>query len=261
MESRMEKYYEPDLEDFQRSKKNADLYKEVYGSYDDFEDIVVPDNTNEVEIDNINTIVGNRASRMKKNNIEMEELPEIDEEVGIETTEKVHDINTLLEKAKEENAKVKKENPINRNVPNYLANLESDTKTKELISKYNGVQDDDLPILKEVKYVTSEISLEDKKINTASLSLDILSDLKPSGNTFISGGFKEEEIDKSEEEEKKEFYTGNININEDDFEEDDEEFIPEKKSHIFLKVMLLIIGFASLFVALYFILREYTNLF
>lgn len=256
MESRMERYDEVDINDYQRSKKNATLYKEIYGNYSDLEDLPIPENTNEIEIDSLNSIVGSRVSKrkeeVKNQDYELEDL-----EDNHEDSEKVYDINELLEKAKVENAKVKKEVTVNKNIPNYLANLESDKSTKDIISKYDGNDDDDMPIVKEV---VIEEEVNDKK-GDSTLSLDILSDLKPSGNTFISGGFKEEEIDKSEEEEKKEFYTGNININEDDFEEDDEEFIPEEKSHIFLKVMLLIIGFASLFVALYFILREYTNLF
>lgn len=256
MESRMERYDEVDINDYQRSKKNATLYKEIYGNYSDLEDLPIPENTNEIEIDSLNSIVGSRVSKrkeeVKNQDYELEDL-----EDNHEDNEKVYDINELLEKAKVENAKVKKEVTVNKNIPNYLANLESDKSTKDIISKYDGNDDDDMPIVKEV---VIEEEVNDKK-GDSTLSLDILSDLKPSGNTFISSGFKEEEIDKSEEEEKKEFYTGNININEDDFEEDDEEFIPEEKSHIFLKVLLLIIGFASLFVALYFILREYTNLF
>ena len=46
MESRMEKYNEINIEKFQRSKKNANLYKEVYGNYGDFEDLPIPENTN-----------------------------------------------------------------------------------------------------------------------------------------------------------------------------------------------------------------------
>ena len=252
----MERYDEVDINDYQRSKKNATLYKEIYGNYSDLEDLPIPENTNEIEIDSLNSIVGSRVTKrkeeVKNQDYELEDL-----EDNHEDNEKVYDINELLEKAKVENAKVKKEVTVNKNMPNYLANLESDKSTKDIISKYDGNDDDDMPIIKEV---VIEEEVNDKK-GDSTLSLDILSDLKPSGNTFISSGFKEEEIDKSEEEEKKEFYTGNININEDDFEEDDEEFIPEEKSHIFLKVLLLIIGFASLFVALYFILREYTNLF
>ena len=65
MESRMNKYQEFDIEEFQRSKKNANLYKEVYGNYDDFDDLPIPENTNEIDIENLKSLVGSRTSRRK----------------------------------------------------------------------------------------------------------------------------------------------------------------------------------------------------
>jgi len=259
MESRMEKYQEFDIENFQRSKKNAYLYKEVYGNYGDFEDLPIPENTNEIDMENLKSLVGSRTSRMKEQleNIDVEE-----ENIVIPEEGKVHDINALLEKAKEENAKIKKEVPVNRNVPNYLASLESDKNTKEIILKYDGDNDDDLPIVKEIKYSTSEIHFDGNNVNTSSLSLDILSDLKPNGNTNVSEPIKFEDLD---EEEEKEFYSGKLEFSKADFEtnkvEDDEELFYEEKDYTFLKVMLIIIGLASIFTAAYFILREYTNIF
>ena len=49
MESRMERYDEVDINDYQRSKKNATLYKEIYGNYSDLEDLTIPENNNEIE--------------------------------------------------------------------------------------------------------------------------------------------------------------------------------------------------------------------
>ena len=43
--------------------------------------------------------------------------------------------------------------------------------------------------------------------------------------------------------------------------DDDEEFFEEENNHTFLKVILIIIGLSSLFTAIYFILKEYTNIF
>jgi len=259
MESRMEKYKQFDIEDFQRCKKNATLYKEVYGNYGDFEDLPVSDNTNEIDIENLKSLVGSRVSRRKE---QLEEIDVEDESIVMPEEDKIYDINALLEKAKEENAKIKKETPINKSVPNYLASLESDKNTKEIILKYDGDNDDDLPIVKEIKYSTSEIHFDGNNVNTSSLSLDILSDLKPNGNTNVSEPIKFEDLD---EEEEKEFYSGKLEFSKADFEtnkvEDDEELFYEEKDYTFLKVMLIIIGLASIFTAAYFILREYTNIF
>lgn len=256
MESRMERYDEVDINDYQRSKKNATLYKEIYGNYSDLEDLPIPENTNEIEIDSLNSIVGSRVSKrkeeVKNQDYELEDL-----EDNHEDSEKVYDINELLEKAKVENAKVKKEVTVNKNIPNYLANLESDKSTKDIISKYDGNDDDDMPIIKEV---VIEEEVNDKK-GDSTLSLDILSDLKPSGNTLVSEPMITEEDVKENQD--KEFFSSELKFDKKDFAkgDDDEEFFEEENNHTFLKVILIIIGLSSLFTAIYFILKEYTNIF
>ena len=252
----MERYDEVDINDYQRSKKNATLYKEIYGNYSDLEDLPIPENTNEIEIDSLNSIVGSRVSKrkeeVKNQDYELEDL-----EDNHEDSEKVYDINELLEKARVENAKVKKEVTVNKNMPNYLANLESDKSTKDIISKYDGNDDDDMPIIKEV---VIEEEVNDKK-GDSTLSLDILSDLKPSGNTLVSEPMITEEDIKENQD--KEFFSSELKFDKKDFAkgDDDEEFFEEENNHTFLKVILIIIGLSSLFTAIYFILKEYTNIF
>lgn len=256
MESRMERYDEVDINDYQRSKKNATLYKEIYGNYSDLEDLPIPENTNEIEIDSLNSIVGSRVSK-RKEEVKSQDYKLEDLEDTHEDSEKVYDINELLEKAKVENAKVKKEVTVNKNIPNYLANLESDKSTKDIISKYDGNDDDDMPIVKEV---VIEEEVNDKK-GDSTLSLDILSDLKPSGNTLVSEPMITEEDIKENQD--REFFSSELRFDKKDFakEEDDEEFFEEENNHTFLKVILIIIGLSSLFTAIYFILKEYTNIF
>lgn len=248
MDSRMERYEEVNIDNYQRSKKNAGLYKEVYGNYADFEDLPIPENTNEIDIENFKSLVGSRIDRKKERiednfNVEEEKIEVIKEE------NKVYDINELLEKAKVENAKIKKEVVVNKNIPNYLANLESDKNTKDIISKYEN-DDDDLPIIKTTEYTTNIIN-----VKTDNLSLDILSDLKPSGDTFVSEPINDNE----EKQEEKEFYSGKINFSESDFnigeENDDEEFY-EESNHSFLKIILIVVIISSLITAGYFVLHE-----
>lgn len=252
MESRMERYEEVDIDNFQRSKKNATLYKEIYGNYSPLEDLPIPDNASEIEINNLSSIVESRISKRKEEvesqNYEIENIQNVLEE------EKVYDINELLEKAKEENAKVKKEVQINKNIPNYLASLESDKNTKDIISKYDGSDDDDMPIVKEQE---QDYSKEENKSNQT-LSLDILSDLKPSGNTLVSKPMIEEEDIKN-----KEFFSSELKFDKNDFsnEEEDDDFFELQNNHTFLKVLLIIIGLSLLVTFSYFILKEYTSIF
>lgn len=256
MESRMEKYQEVDIEEFQRSKKNANLYKEIYGNYSDFEDLPISENTNEIDIDNLKSLMGSRPIK-RKEVVDSQDVNIEENTMVISKEEKVYDINTLLEKAKEENAKIKKEVPVSRNVPNYLANLESDKNTREIILKYDGDNDDDLPIVKEITYSTSKIDLDEKVVSTSTLSLDILSDLKSSGDTSNI-----ELVDKNELlEEEKAFFDDKVKLSKEDFDEEDDELFYEEKNHTFLKVMLIIVGLASIFTAAYFIIKEYTNIF
>lgn len=256
MESRTDRYQELDIDNFQRSKKNADLYKEIYGNYDSFDNLPIPENTNEIDIENFKSLVESRSSKRK---VQLGNADTFDDEIVMPTEEKVYDINTLLEKAKEENAKIMKDVPVNKNIPNYLANLESDKTTKEMILKYDEDVDDDMPIVKQVQYSTSEISFDGSKVNTSSLSLDILSDLKSSDNTKTIEIVNKDIVEKAE----KEFYSGKLEFSNSDFEDkiDDNDEFYEDDNHVFLKTMLIIIGVTALIVALYFILKEYTNIF
>lgn len=70
----------------------------------------------------------------------------------------------------------------------------------------------------------------------------------------------EEDIKENQD---KEFFSSELKFDKKDFAkgDDDEEFFEEENNHTFLKVILIIIGLSSLFTAIYFILKEYTNIF
>ena len=272
MESRMKRYHEIDIDDFKRSKKNENLYKEVYGNYDDFENLPIPDNSNEIEIDNHEEVIGSREDKKKKQaEKELEDLKitKIDDKNEFTDIEKLYDINLLLEKAKEENAKIKKESSINKNIPNYLANLESDKTTKDIILKYDGDNDEDMPIMDDKTFSTFH-SLDDSNVSKSSnLSLDILSDLKPTGDTVVSSPITEKDEDLFKEKDE-DFYSGNFEFTSEDFEtvsddedddleeddDEDDEVFYEEKEHLGIKILLLIIGFLALGVSLFFIFNE-----
>ena len=66
MESRMKKYYTEELkEDAQRTKKNAPLYRQIYGAYDEFENLKLPVSDNEIDITDIGTSVTSREEYRK----------------------------------------------------------------------------------------------------------------------------------------------------------------------------------------------------
>ena len=54
MESRMEKYYRENPEYYKRSKRNAGLYKDIDNNINDLENLPIPDNSNEIDINKAN---------------------------------------------------------------------------------------------------------------------------------------------------------------------------------------------------------------
>lgn len=248
MDSRMNRYNNTDIENFSRSKKNASLYKEIYGNYGELENLPIDEHSNEREISNLDSLIPKRSSKKIENIIQTKE-ENLNINYDIKKEDKVYDINTLLEKAKEENAKIKKEIlPNNKVSSNYLANLESDKQTLNLISKYDDDDESDIdtPIASEIKDI--------QKANTKSLSLDILADLKPTGDTQVTEPIKEEETNE------KEFFSGKLKFSEEDFNKEEEFYEEEESNHTFLKIILIVIGLSSLFTAIYFILTEYFDI-
>lgn len=232
MKSRMEKYYKQDLSEFQRIKKNNDLYKSIYGSDDDFSDLPVSDNYVELDIADIKKGITSREEYKKAKelgNITNTKVKKIEEEKEEIKQEKVYDINKMLEKARMNNKYIKEDNDLVSD--KYLKSLEEFTKEEKI------------ELIKEKQEMKEEYNkeLEEKMKETASLSLDILSDLKPSEDTVVTTPIKDELIDEEKKEEEA-FYSGTYSFNKEDFEEKNDDFSDIESSNITLKVVLLSFG-------------------
>ena len=202
MRSRMEKYY-TEKPRYNRTTKNANLYKEVYRSYAELENLPIADNTNEIDMKDLEKIVkANNERHMEPKEKYTQELPRKKEE-----DQREYDINKILEKVKNNNRK-KEENQTVIS-PNYkfLSTLESQelpvTKIKESYENYTNQslensrnlkdEDDEIYMTRELKFkekqleVTREINLMKKE---ESSPLDLLEDLKPDGNTFVMDPIK-----------------------------------------------------------------------
>ncbi|UKI26290.1 MAG: hypothetical protein L6V91_05580 [Bacilli bacterium] len=53
MESRMEKYYKDNPEYYKRSKRNESLYKDVYKDINNLDNLPIPDNSNEIDLNGL----------------------------------------------------------------------------------------------------------------------------------------------------------------------------------------------------------------
>lgn len=285
MQSRMEKYYKQDLSEFKRTNKNASLYKQVYGEYSNLDNLPIPDNTNEIDITRLKQMIESRddyhkAKEAKEANIDSsakinyDSLREHDEIK--EQEQKIYDINKLLEKAKNDNKKLKEASQklIDTNY-NFLSTLQNSElsiteieKAKEMLENKNKVNSVD-----ENKYQTKRILDDptvDQLIPTSTSPLDLLSDLKPTGDTIVTqpikqdGAIEKEDvpvldpIGKKDEGKESDFYSGSYKFTKKDFEGGmSDEFLPEKKNHYFLKIMFLLFGIAMCATIIYFFIRYY----
>lgn len=247
MESRMEKYYSDDVSAFERTRKNEKLYKDLSREMSDFDNLPIPDNSNEIDMNGLKKIISSRDEYRKNKElsetfVRKEPLVKEKEEEVKSNNSRVYDINVLLENAKNE---INRSNAVNENKrminSNFLTNLE-DAKIPN--------SDDAMEIAMEV---------EEKGVSsTDSLPLDILMDLKGDDNTIVTDPIVKEEVTMIKQiKDGETFYSGSFNFSKKDFEEEDDEPFFEESNHIGIKIFFLIFGLLVLAAAIYFIITKY----
>ena len=200
MNSRMEKYYN-EMPMTRRTSRNKELYKEVYGNYSSLENLPIADNTNEIDMEQLQEIV-------KRENVKQMPKEESSHMIATKIKEeddpyKVYDINKILEQAKS-NYRPKEEKKIVSPTYKFLSTLESNELPVTEVKK--ALEDENTD--KEELYMTRELKFKDKRLEVTkeidtikeeqqekeydSSPLDLFEDLKPDGNTFISEPVKVE---------------------------------------------------------------------
>lgn len=245
MESRMEKYYKENPEYYKRSKRNEALYRDITRDMNDLDNLPIPDNSNEIDIDGLKQIISSRDEYRKAKDMGRTVTRERLVEEPKEDKRRVYDINVLLETAK---------NEVNKN---------NEVEGKKLINAnfLTDLDDANVPSndLVEVSEVTSENGKEKEVSNTDSLPLDILVDLKGTDNTVVTDPIVKDEVTMIEKiKDGETFYSGSFNFTKKDFadEEDDDNFF-EEKSHTGLKLFFLIIGLVLLAAVIYLAITKY----
>lgn len=245
MESRMEKYYKENPEYYKRSKRNEALYRDITRDMNDLDNLPIPDNSNEIDIDGLKQIISSRDEYRKAKDMGRTITRERVVEEPKEDKRRVYDINVLLETAK---------NEVNKN---------NEVEGKKLINAnfLTDLDDANVPSndLVEVSEVTSENGKEKEVSNTDSLPLDILVDLKGTDNTVVTDPIVKDEVTMIEKiKDGETFYSGSFNFTKKDFadEEDDDNFF-EEKSRTGLKVFFLIIGLVLLAAVIYLAITKY----
>ena len=212
MASRMEKYHGNTSSVGRRSVRNESLYKDIYDNveYSNIEKVATMEKTNEISLDQIQELLKERDSIKKKNIVE--EPPKV---VEPPEEERNYDIRDILVKAKDEHV--------------------DDNKNRNLSTQYNILKNISI---KEKMDEEDEKELEKTLVNTAvfkdfddnELSLDMLSDLKSTGNTLVEKtnvgdllhevkAAKDQYEPESDDGLDKSFYTSSLNFKDEDFEQ------------------------------------------
>lgn len=279
MESRMKKYYTEELkEDAQRTKKNAPLYRQIYGAYDEFENLKLPVSDNEIDITDIGTSVTSREEYRKmkeygsitnKNARIVKEDKTEDVKPNIESNNRVYNINEMLASVKGNRANM--DDKVVSTSANYLHTLQTDEEIKTDLEKvkemYNKISEE----------FDKEEEMDQKSdVSTGTLSLELLSDLKSDKDTEVMPGFGDDKSPTGDNNKSSSdngdrgndldntFYEGDYQFNNDDFNDDN--FFDgdmDKKGHYVIKSLLVIILIVLLVGCALYFLNEYNviNLF
>ena len=279
MESRMKKYYTEELkEDAQRTKKNAPLYRQIYGAYDEFENLKLPVSDNEIDITDIGTSVTSREEYRKmkeygsitnKNARIVKEDKMEDVKPNIESNNRVYNINEMLASVKGNRANM--DDKVVSTSANYLHTLQTDEEIKTDLEKvkemYNKISEE----------FDKEEEMDQKSdVSTGTLSLELLSDLKSDKDTEVMPGFRDDKSPTGDNTKSSSdngdsgndldntFYEGGYQFNNDDFNDDN--FFDgdmDKKGHYVIKSLLVIIFIVLLVGCALYFLNEYNviNLF
>lgn len=216
MASRMEKYHSNASNLKSRSVKNEGLYRDIYENvqYSNIEGIATIDKTNEIDLAKIQELLKEREQIRKKDSTVKRATPK----VNVNTyDERNYDIRDILVKAKD--------NKVDDNKKRSLRN-----------TQYNILKNIDIKDYKSYDEVEIEKTLANtnvlKNVNDEDLCLDMLSDLKSSGDTLVNNSENLKDLLKEVAEAKdkyevknedddldKSFYTSSLNFKEEDFEQ------------------------------------------
>jgi len=241
MESRMEKYYKKDLSSFERSKKNSELYKNISKEISDLENLPIPDNSNEIDLDGLKQIIYSRDEYRKAKEEKKPADDEVVESIPIRQS-RVYDINVLLENAK---------NEINRS--------NEVTNTKKINHNFlTTLEEEKIPYHDDAIELSNMETDKKKEVSEDSLPLDLLVDLKGNDNTIVTDPIVKDEVTMIKKiKDGETFYSGSFNFTKKDFDEEEEEDNSDDTSSTVLKMIFLVFGLILIAVAIYFVLTKY----
>lgn len=214
MASRMEKYHSNSSNVGRRSVRNENLYKDIYenNEYSNIEKIATMDKTNEISLDQIKELLREREEKKKSSTVK-KVAPRVYQKP---TQDRSYDIRDILVKAKDEHVDDNK----NRSLKNTQYNILKNIDIKEKLDQYDQAE------LEKTLVNTSVL----KDLDDNELSLDMLSDLKSTGNTMVNKTnaldllqeiqeAKDKYVVQNDDGLDRSFYTSSLNFKDEDFEQ------------------------------------------
>ena len=236
MPSRMDRYYNNSNETGSRSRKNSDLYDNIYDDkkYSNVRGIATIEKKNEIDIEKIKDLLKEHEESknifrpINRRAIQTTECEEKQEE-------KNYDIMEALNKAKDNYTDDNKNRSLKDTQYNILRNINiKDTSTEDETS------------LKELINTITNTSILNK-LEDKDLSLDMLENLKSDGNTIVGARgtndvYKEETTDIKNEEDTldKSFFTSSLSFSDNDFEQLNDIKSSLKKNNILISILVFI---------------------
>lgn len=245
MPSRMERYYQTDVDVAKRTRKNQRLYDDIHNSLSQ-PSVEQISNANEISPAKLNEIL-NRDKKIERRVSRSEDLNfSISEE---DEDNRNYDIREVLEKAKTDKTEKNDYHKLKDEQINLLKKIESYKASKQ-------EQDENLDEL--LNTIASTKLL--KELNDRDLSLDVLGDLKSNNENTIVGGIssinkvmhdipKVKPIVDDKNEIDHSFYTSSMSFNDDDFDDIKEIKNKLKKNNFWMKTMIIILCLVILVVA------------
>lgn len=264
MQSRMEKYQSRN-KNFERSKKNAELYESVYDDIyrqTSYKNMSVIDSAKEIDLGNLKNILDDKydirqyrtLKNYNQNDYDIDEMPDFTDRES-----KIYDINQIISDAKDRRT--------------FLEEEKEKQKIKEKLEEYYNYQlqldeeeaEDDLDLFglkgEDNTIVTKPISDDsfEKSFDTDELSSNV-SLIKSSDEEFINDDEELEDvitkdIEKTLVKADKTFYTDSNMFTKNDFDDTLREL--QVKKSPFKKIIIIIIVIAILAVLGYFVASKY----
>ncbi len=250
MTSRMDRYNNQN-NNLSRSKKNKELYEELY-SNTNYSNMVVIDDSNEIDIAKIKEII-DREKKEKKipkeakvsNNI-YESIPEVKDDYP----KKLYDINEVLKEAKNKRDILEEANE-KRKREHY--SLKSNEELEEELAKTRKVYENLVKEEKELLNIMNTLT----NVSSTDMALDMFEDLKPSENTIVTKPIDrtktEVNIKKIEDnnEDSTEYSTDTFMFNTKDFDGIESMKNEVKRTNLFIKILIFVLTVLIIFVGVY----------